>query len=60
MSKLKKRIKKCGKKQIEVARLAKIKYKTVNHLCSTGIHTVRLAKIYAPLLKCSPLDLIEL
>ena len=60
MSKLKNQIRKCGKKQTEVAKLAKVNYKTVNRLCCKGIHTARVAKIYAPLLECHPLDLIEL
>lgn len=60
MSKLKKRILKCGLKQVEVARLTGVKYKTVNRQCRTGIKTGRVAKAYAAVLQCSPLELIEI
>lgn len=60
MSKLKKRILECGMKQIEVARLTGVKYKTVNRQCQTGIKTARVARIYAVALQCRPLDLIEI
>ena len=60
MSRFKKRILACGMKQKDVARLAKVDYKAVNHLCVKGIRSVRTAKFYAELLACSPLDLIEI
>ena len=59
MSRLKQQIQKCGMKQKDLARLAKTNSTAINELCRKGIHTVRVAKIYAPLLKCSPLELIE-
>ena len=60
MSKLETQIKKCGMRQEEVARLAKTSTQAVNQLCKKGIRTVRVAKIYAPLLQCHPLELIEI
>lgn len=60
MSRLKTLIQKRGLKQKEVARLAKTSISAVNHLCRKGVRTVRVAKIYAPLLQCHPLDLIEI
>ena len=60
MSKLKRRILKCGLKQIEVSRQTGIKYKTVNRQCIKGIRTARVAKAYAAVLQCNPLDLIEI
>ena len=60
MSRLKTQIQKRGLKQKDVARLAKTSITAVNHLCSRGIRTVRVAKIYAPLLQCRPQELIEI
>lgn len=60
MSRLKTQIEKCGLKQKDVAKLVKTSNTAVNRLCRKGIQTVRVAKIYAPVLHCHPLDLIEI
>lgn len=60
MSKLKKKIRECGMKQKDVARLAGVNHQAVSHLCVRGIRSVRTAKIYAALLRCSPRELIEI
>ena len=59
MSKLKGMIRKCGLKQMEVARRSGVKYKTLNRQCQTGIRSVRKAQVYSTILKCHPMDLIE-
>lgn len=59
MSRLKAMIDAKGTTQAEIARITRIKYKTVNRICQTGIRTIRIAKKYAEALKCSPLELLE-
>ena len=59
MTKLKSMIRKCGLKQIEVARRTGMKYKTLNRLCRTGIRTSRKAKFFSEVLRCHPMDLVE-
>lgn len=59
-SRLKCEVKKTGLRQVELAELTGIKVKTVSRQCITGIKTIRVAKRYARVLNCNPLDLIEL
>ena len=59
MSKLKTMIRKCGLKQIEVARRTGMNYKTLNRLCQIGIRTPRKAKVFSEILSCHPMDLVE-
>ena len=59
MNKLKSMIRKCGLKQIEVAKRAGVNYKTLNRLCHTGIRTPRKARVFSEVLKCHPIDLVE-
>lgn len=59
MSNLKKMIMEKGLKQKDVARMAGIRYKTLNRQCNTGIKTSRIAKNYARVLGCNPAELLE-
>ncbi len=59
-TRLKCQVKKSGMRQVELAKLTGIKVKTVSRQCITGIKTIRVAKRYARVLNCNPLDLIEL
>lgn len=59
MSNLKKIITLRGLRMVEIAKRAGMKYKTVNRQCITGIKTTRVAKRYAEVLKCSPLELLD-
>ena len=59
MSNLKKIITLRGLRMVEIAKKAGMKYKTVNRQCITGIKTTRVAKRYAEVLKCSPLELLD-
>lgn len=46
--------------QTDVAKITGIRLTAVNTSCKKGIHTTRLAKIYANALKCDPHEIIEL
>ena len=59
MSRLKQKIKSSGMKQYEISSRTGINYKTVNRQCRDGIRTTRVARRYAKVLKCHPLDLLE-
>ena len=59
MSRLKRKIKTCGKTQMEIAKQIGIDRKTVNRQCRDGIRTVRVARRYAEILKCPPQELLE-
>ena len=57
---MRRRILFCGISQREVARQTGLDYRTVNHQCRRGIHTIRVAKRYARVLNCHPLYLLEM
>lgn len=59
-SRLKQKIEKSGMKQVELATITGVKAKTISRQCITGIKSIRVAKRYAAVLNCNPLDLIEL
>ena len=59
MSRLKQKIKSCGMTQHEICRQTGISRKTVSRQCRDGIRTTRVARRYADVLKCHPLDLLE-
>ena len=59
MSRLRKKIKARGLTQEEISRQTRIDSKTVNRQCRDGIRTTRVARRYAEVLKCHPLDLLE-
>ena len=59
MSRLKQKIKSCGLTQQEIAEQTGINSKTVNRQCRDGIRTIRVARRYAEVLKCHPMDLLE-
>ena len=59
MSNLKKMIMEKGLKQKDVARMAGVRYKTLNRQCNAGIRTARIAKNYARVLGCNPAELLE-
>lgn len=46
--------------QKELARISGQGVVTVGQSCRKGVQTVRLAKLYAAVLNCNPLDIIEL
>lgn len=59
MSRLKRKIKRSGLKQREVSEKTGVNSKTVNRQCRDGIRTIRVARRYAGVLKCHPMDLLE-
>lgn len=59
MSRLKRRIKRSGLKQREISEQTGISSKTVNRQCREGIRTIRVARRYAEVLRCHPMDLLE-
>lgn len=60
MTKLQKLIKSRKMTQKELARISGQGVVTVGQSCRKGVQTVRLAKLYAAVLNCNPLDIIEL
>ena len=59
LSNLRKMIKRNGLRMVEIAKRTGIKYKTVSRQCVTGIKTTRVARVYAKVLNCSPLELLD-
>ena len=59
MSRLKRKIRRSGLNQREVSERTGISSKTVNRQCREGIRTMRVARRYAEVLKCHPMDLLE-
>lgn len=59
MTRLKQKTKEHGLSQAELARLSKVKIKTLNRSCRTGIKTVRVAKRYAEALGCDWRELLD-
>lgn len=58
-TKLRQRLDELGLTQSELSRRMNRDVKLVNHACSSGIKTVRVAEIYAPYCDCDPLDLLD-
>lgn len=59
-SRLKQQVEKSGMKQVELANLTGVKAQTISRQCIAGIKSIRVAKRYAAVLNCNPLDIIEL
>ena len=59
MSRLERKIRTSGQTQQEISEQTGIDRKTVNRQCRDGIRTVRVARRYAEVLKCHPMDLLE-